>query len=74
MQRITLVLVGLAFLAVSVGAQAPAGPVVPPPGTPIQQAPQSQAKLVVRVALVNTPVTVRDTKGQMVTNLDAKDF
>jgi len=74
MQRITLVLVGLAFLAVSVGAQAPAGPVVPPPGTPIQQAPQSRAKLVVRVALVNTPVTVRDTKGQMVTNLDAKDF
>jgi len=74
MQRITLVLVGLAFLAVSVGAQAPAGPVVPPPGTPIQQAPQSQAKLVVRVALVNTPVTVRDTKGQMVTSLEAKDF
>jgi VWFA-related protein len=74
MQRITLVLVGLAFLAVSVGAQAPAGPVVPPPGTPIQQAPPSQAKLVVRVALVNTPVTVRDSKGQMVTSLEAKDF
>jgi len=74
MQRITLLLASLAFLAVSVGAQAPAGPVVPPPGTPIQQAPPSQAKLVVRVALVNTPVTVRDTKGQMVTSLEAKDF
>jgi VWFA-related protein len=58
-----------------VGAQSPPGPVAPPPGTPIQQAPaESQAKLVVRVSLVNTPVTVRDAKGEMVTNLDAKDF
>jgi len=56
-------------------AQSPAGPVTPLPGAPIQQAPlNSQAKLVVRVSLVNTPVTVRDTKGQMVTSLDTKDF
>jgi VWFA-related protein len=75
MLRIGLILVGLIFLALSVAAQAPPGPVVPLPGTPIQQAPpESQAKLVVRVSLVNTPVTVRDAKGQMVTNLDEKEF
>ena len=75
MQRIAVVLIGLVFLAVPVRAQAPPGPVAPLPGTPIQQAPAgSQAKLVVRVSLVNTPVTVRDAKGQMVTSLDAKDF
>jgi len=75
MRRIGLVLVGLLFLVLPLGAQAPPGPVAPLPGTPIQQAPAgSQAKLVVRVSLVNTPVTVRDAKGQMVTSLDAKDF
>jgi VWFA-related protein len=75
MLRTSLVLTGLILLALPVAPQAPPGPVVPLPGTPIQQAPpESQAKLVVRVSLVNTPVTVRDAKGQMVTNLDEKEF
>ena len=57
------------------GAQAPEGPIAPAPGTPVQQAPpESETKVKVRVALVNTPVTVRDSKGQMIHNLDARDF
>src|ERR1700682_5096346 len=54
-----------------ISAQAPTGPIAPQPGTPVQQAP---TKIVTRVALVNTPVTVRDANGQMVNTLDAKDF
>lgn len=54
-------------------AQSPSGPITPPPGTPVQQ-PPPKPKIGVRVTLVNTPVTVRDAKGQMIANLDAKDF
>jgi VWFA-related protein len=61
------------FVGESVSAQAPTGPITPQPGTPIQQAPR-QNKIVTRVSLVNTPVTVKDGRGQMVDTLDAKDF
>src|ERR1700722_4014616 len=48
-------------------AQAPEGPLAPRPGQPVQQVPQDvQAQLKVRVALVNMPVTVRNSKGEMV--------
>ena len=56
-----------------ISAQAPTGPIAPQPGTPVQQAPP-QTKIVTRVSLVNTPVTVKDGSGQMVNTLDAKDF
>ena len=47
----------------------------PKPGVVMQQAPpEVQVHLKVRVALVNTPVTVRDGRGQMIHDLDAKDF
>jgi VWFA-related protein len=62
-----------ALLGMPLGAQAPEGPIAPRPGVPVQQVPP-QAKLVVRVSLVNTPVTVRDAKGDMVANLEMKDF
>lgn len=55
-------------------AQAPEGPQTPAPGTQVQQTPQAQTKLVSRVTLVNAPVTVRDSSGQMVTSLVARDF
>jgi VWFA-related protein len=73
------VLAGASFVLVNtlfvdtVSAQAPTGPIKPQPGTPVQQAPP-QTKIVRRVALVNTPVTVRDSSGQMVNTLNAKDF
>src|SRR6266446_6232772 len=57
--------------ATLLSAQAPTGPITPQPGTPVQQAPP---KIVTRVSLVNTPVTVRDASGHMVHSLDAKDF
>jgi len=57
--------------AAPVSAQAPTGPITPQPGAPVQQAPP---KIVTRVALVNTPVTVKDASGHMVNSLDAKDF
>src|SRR5690349_18809572 len=65
----------LVFLAAAslLIAQSPSGPIVPQPGNPVQQ-PPPKPKIGVRVTLVNTPVTVRDAKGQMVPNLDAKDF
>src|SRR6266852_3939410 len=56
-------------------AQAPSGPIAPKPGAEVQQPPKdTQAKVKVRVALVNTPVTVRDGRGDMVHNLEAHDF
>jgi VWFA-related protein len=63
----------LVLTGTPLGAQSPEGPIAPRPGAQVQQAPP-QAKLVVRVSLVNTPVTVRDAKGEMVANLEMKDF
>jgi len=64
----------LALAGVSVHAQAPSGPIPPKPGAAVQQAPKDMPKVKVRVALVNTPVTVRDAHGEMVHNLEAQDF
>jgi VWFA-related protein len=64
---------GLLAAALPLAAQSPSGPMIPQPNAPIQQAPP-QPKIGVRVTLVNTPVTVRDSKGDMVDNLNAKDF
>jgi VWFA-related protein len=47
----------------------------PKPGNAVQQPPpEVEARLKVRVSLVNTPVTVRDAHGQMIHDLDAKNF
>ena len=69
----SLTLFGVSASASPLAAQSPSGPMTPQPGSAIQQAP-AQAKIGVSVALVSTPVTVRDSKGQMVNTLDAKDF
>lgn len=48
---------------------------VPRPDVPIQQAPKrADTTLKARVVLVNAPVTVRNSKDEIVTSLDAKDF
>ena len=48
---------------------------VPRPGVPIQQAPKrAQTTLKAKVVLVNAPVTVRNSKNEIVTSLDASDF
>jgi VWFA-related protein len=70
-----LLLAALLADAGALRAQAPEGPMPPRPGQPVQQVPpNAQAKLKVQVALVNMPVTVRNAKGDMVNDLDAKDF
>jgi VWFA-related protein len=69
-----LVLVGSTlFYGESASAQSPTGPITPQLGAPVQQSPP-QSKIVTRVTLVNTPVTVKNSHGQMVDTLDVKDF
>jgi VWFA-related protein len=65
--------VGLLLAASLAHAQAPEGPINPPPGIPVQTAPPG-ATIKLQSVLVNTPVTVRDAKGEMVHNLEVKDF
>jgi len=67
------ILVFVAACAAPLRAQSPPGPMAPRPGETVQQSPPA-AQLKLRVALVNTPVTVRDAKGNMINNLDAADF
>src|SRR5215470_13288611 len=71
-QQLMLFPVFVAFSCLRLHAQAPTGPLPPKPGVAIQQAPKNEIK--VQVALVTTPVTVRDSRGDMVHNLEAKDF
>ncbi len=54
-------------------AQAPAGPLPPKPGAKPQLAP-SKPQIRVKVDLVSTPVTVRDTSGELVLDLGERDF
>lgn len=72
MLRPTLVVVLAGTLSTPLLAQSPVGPVAPQPGVPAQAPPQAALKL--RVALVTTPATVRNSKGEMVHDLDVSDF
>jgi len=67
--------VTLASAASPTFAQSPDGPMVPRPDVPIQQSPKrAQTTIKSNVVLVNAPVTVRDSKDQIVTSLNAADF
>jgi VWFA-related protein len=70
--RATWLLLAVLATAGPVLAQAPTGPLPPTPGVPVQQPPKDAIK--VQVALVTTPVTVRDARGTMVHNLEAQDI
>jgi VWFA-related protein len=75
--RLLFAAISAAFLASapSLFAQSSSGPITPQPGIAIQQPPpQRDAKIGVSVSLVNTSITVRDNKGNMIHTLDAKDF
>ena len=64
-----------ALAGVAARAQAPVGPLPPKPGVEVQLPPASaQTKVKVRVALVTTPVTVRNGRGDMVHDLEAGNF
>ena len=72
---ILLFAVTLASAASPTFAQSPDGPMVPRPDIPIQQSPRrAQTTIKSKVVLVNAPVTVRDSKDQIVTSLNAADF
>jgi VWFA-related protein len=70
--RATELLTLLLLTATALGAQQEHGPIPPRPGTPVQQAPENGIH--VRVALVTTPVTVRNKQGELVLDLQKKDF
>jgi VWFA-related protein len=79
MGRIVAAFLGIALLLALAGplarAQAPSGPLTPKPGADVQQpSKDAQSKVKVRVSLVNTPVTVRNSRGEMIHDLEAKDF
>lgn len=63
----------LLLLACAAHGQAPEGPIEPRPGVAIQKGPDPST-IKVQSVLVNTPVTVRDARGEMVHNLEVKDF
>lgn len=62
-----------AIVPIGVRGQAPEGPMNPQPGMTAQPAPQN-AKIKIRTLLVNTPVTVRNDKGEMINTLEKSDF
>src|ERR1700722_10376877 len=70
-----VILLWLTGACTQTSAQAPEGPMAPKPGSAVQQPPpEVEARLKVRVPLGNPPVTVRDRSGQMIHNLDARNF
>ena len=77
-RTLAVVAMGLFSMAVPASllrAQSPVGPIAPSPDTPVQMPPaQAPAKLRVRVSLVNTPVTVRDSRGEMIHSLEERNF
>jgi VWFA-related protein len=73
--RLTSLVFGLALASAPAFAQAPSGPLTPKPGADVQLPPKdAKSRLKVQVALVNTPVTVRNSRGEMVNSLEARDF
>jgi VWFA-related protein len=79
MARFAGTLVGFLVLMTLPGipaqGQSPSGPLPPKPGAEVQRPPKNaQAKVKVQVALVNTPVTVRNDRGDMVHDLEAGNF
>jgi VWFA-related protein len=65
----------LAFAPFSAQTQSTSGPLAPKPDVEVQQDPaKAKSTVRVQVALVNMPVTVRDSHGEMVHNLEAANF
>lgn len=73
-RRVCRILVCIAILTATVPilGQAPAVPLSQQSRMSVQQAPEARIRK--HVLLVNTPVTVVNAKGELVCNLDAKDF
>jgi len=63
---------GFAFAGASARAQGTPGPIAPKPGGTVQKAPENTIR--VKVAEVNAPVAVHDGNGELVLDLQQKDF
>jgi Ca-activated chloride channel family protein len=63
---------GFAFCGASARAQGTPGPIVPKPGGTVQKPPENTIR--VKVAEVNAPVAVHDGNGELVLDLQQKDF
>jgi VWFA-related protein len=72
-RNFSLTVAAVLFLAVGVRAQAPEGPINPQGGPAVQQ-PATKLNIKVHALLVNTPVTVRNEKGEMVDDLEKSNF
>ena len=67
--------IGAVFVQTTLNVQAPSGPIAPKPGGAPQLPPSAtQSTVKVQVSLVSTPVTVRNAHGQLVDDLQARDF
>ena len=73
-EKLAVVSLALLWASTFARAQAPPGPLPPKPGVPIQQPPKEKPEIRVKVDLVNTPVTVRDSTGELVLDLTQRDF
>jgi len=62
----------IAFSVILAGAQGTQGPIAPKPGTTVEKPPENGIR--VKVALVNAPVAVHDAKGELVLDLQKRDF
>ena len=63
---------GIVFCGASAHPQGSPGPIAPKPGTAIQKAPEGTIR--VKVAEVTAPVAVHNPKGELVLDLQRKDF
>src|SRR5207249_4002949 len=72
--RVSWILACIAVLtaAMPMLGQAPSAPIIHEPGTPVPQAPEERIRK--RVLSVTVPLTVTNAKGELVSNLEAKDF
>src|SRR5258705_759737 len=62
----------LAFSGASARAQGTPGPIAPKPGGTVQKPPENTIR--VKVAEVNAPVAVHDSSGELVLDLQQKNF
>src|SRR2546428_6732712 len=77
---LTAILAGFALLAAYPALAQTSGPIAPKPGQAVQKPPQGAPQkppdqsIRVRVDLVNTPVVVRDARGELVLDLLENNF
>ena len=69
---LTAILAGFALLAAYPALAQTSGPIAPRPGQAVQKSPDQSIR--VRVDLVNTPVVVRDARGELVLDLLENNF